>query len=89
MAKATAHNIRETLVKMMRPTTIVLELTYEEAECIQRISNLIGGSPLTTSRQLIDNVGEALEALGIEVMSDDPRFQVEDNNYAIYFVPYK
>jgi hypothetical protein len=52
-------------------TGVTLELTTDEAKVLELILSLVGGSPLTSRRNLADNVLFAVRAAGIGHSNSD------------------
>lgn len=60
--KATSKITTETVMKAVKvkTTTIVLELTMEEALWLHALTTMVGGCPSKTPRGIFDNIGYEL-----------------------------
>ena len=68
-------------------TGIKLELSYEEAQAVQDVLGLVGGSPMTTRRRYIDSVYSALSGVGVvsRGCQDDYVAEYDDRDGRISF----
>ena len=67
-------------VQVVQVKGIKLELSVEEAQALQDVLGLVGGSPSTTRRRFIDPIYSALDAVGFVSRGCQDGYDFDDDD---------